>query len=178
MNKKDFLKAALWSAVMIAIQVIVDVVRHTEINWVEVLIGGGIVFLICIGSKKNPTIEKKNPQKTNKVSCIVDHNISPDTDTVKINSTGNKSDADMNDLRFYAYNRIAVFSLVIGVGCVIYGRMAQEGNVFWLYLAGVICMVQSAVFFALYTKKRDEFVKKEREHRTGKKTEMNDTKNI
>ena len=56
--------------------------------------------------------------------------------------------------------------------------MAQEGNVFWLYLAGVICMVQSAVFFALYTKKRDEFVKKEREHRTGKKTEMNDTKNI
>lgn len=162
MNKKDFLKAALWSAAMIAIQVIVDVVRHTEINWIEVLIGGGIVFLICIGSKKNPTIERKNPQKTNKVSYIDDHNISPDT--FKSNSTRNKAEADMNDLRFYAYNRIAIFSLVIGAGCIIYGRMVQEGNVFWLYLAGVICMIQSAVFFALYAKKREEFVKKASKH--------------
>ena len=162
MNKKDFLKAALWSTAMIAIQVIVDVVRHIEINWIEVLIGGGIVFLICIGSKKNPTIERKNPQKTNKVPYMDDHNISPDT--VKSNSAGNQAEADMNDLRFYAYNRIAIFSLVIGAGCIIYGRTVQEGNVFWLYLAGVICMIQSAVFFALDGKKRDEFVKKESKH--------------
>lgn len=168
MNKKDFLKAALWSTIMIAIQVIVDVVRHTEINWIEVLIGGGIVFLICIGSKKNPTIERRNSQKTNKVPYVDNRNISPNRDTVKSNSVGNMVDADVNDLRFYAYNRIAVFSLVIGVGCIIYGRMAQEGNVFWLYLAGVICMVQSVVFFALYAKKRDEFVKKESGYRAGK----------
>lgn len=160
MKKKDFLKAVLWSAVMIVIQVVVDVVRHTEINWIEVLIGSGIVFLICIGSKKNPTIERKNPEKTNKVPNIVNNNISPEADVVRNNSAGNKVDANMNDLRFYAYNRIAIFSLVVGAGCIIYGRMGHEGNVFWLYLAGIICLVQAIIFFALYAKKRDEFVKK------------------
>lgn len=156
MKKTDFLKAALWGAVMMAIQVVVDMVRHTDINWIEVLIGSGIVFLICIGSKENPTIERKNPERTNRVN----HKISPDDEIVSNSSAGNCADANINDLRFYAYNRIAIFSFVVGVGCIVYGRMMQKGNVFWLYLAGMICLVQAIIFFALYAKKRDEFAKK------------------
>lgn len=169
MKKKDFLKAVLWSVVMLGIQVIVDVVRHTEINWIEVLIGCGIVFLICIGSKKNPTVERKNPERTNKIPEIANRNISPD-DAVRNNSADNKVDTKMNDLQFYAYNRIAIFSLVVGSGCIIYGQMAHEGNIFWLYLVGSVCLVQAIIFFALYTKKREEFVKKESGYRSGKES--------
>lgn len=174
MKKKNILNAVLWGALMIVIQVVVDVVRDTAINWIEVLIGGGIVFLICIGSKKNPTIERKKPEKTNKVPNIVNQDITLDVDEVKNNSVGNNVDANMNDLRFYAYNRIAIFSLVIGAGCIIYGCMGHPGNVFWLYLVGIICLVQTIIFFIFYAKKRDEFVKKESINRE----EKNKTKSV
>lgn len=162
MKKKDILNAIFWSALMIVIQVVVDVVRHTAMNWIEVLIGGGIVFLICIGSKKNPTIERKKTEKTNKMPNIVSQNIAPKVDEVKKNSIDNNVAVNMNDLRFYAYNRIAIFSLVVGAGCIIYGNMGHTGNVFWLYLVGIICLIQTIIFFVLYAKKRDEFVKRNR----------------
>ena len=165
MKKKNLLSALFWSAIMIVVQVAVDLVRHTPINWIEVLIGAAIIFVICIGSKKNPMVEKRIPEPKNKVPNTED-NISVKAETSKnnnVNQNRNSMDANMGDLRFYAYNRIAIISLVIAIGCIVYGQMAHVGSVFWLYLVGIVCLIQAIVFFILYAKKRDEFVKKEQQ---------------
>lgn len=168
MEKKKVLNALLWSALMVVVQVVVDVVRHTAINWIEVLIGAAIVFLICIGSKKNPTIERKNPEK-----AVKGPNNNMNTNAAKNDDAAKKADSNMNanmgDLRFYTYNRIALIGVAAGAGCLLYARMAHEGTVFWLYVVSAACFIQAIVFFILYAKKREEFVQKESESRAKKK---------
>lgn len=173
MKKKNFLNAAFWTVIMIVLQVVVDLVRHTAINWIEVLIGGAIVFFICIGAKPNPVVVKKNKDSKTKTpeNASQNKNISPDGNVAK-NDSGNNANnmnVNMNDLRFYAYNRIAMFSLAIGVGCIVYGYIKHVENAFWLYLVGGVCLVQAIVFFVLYAKKREEFVAKEKNNKVGKK---------
>ena len=110
-------------------------------------------------------MERKNPQKS--------ENLSNSADNIPVNANKrdaavNSMDANMGDLRFYAYNRIAIIGLVTGVGCIAYARIAATGNVFWLYAVAAFCFIQAIVFFVLYTKKRDEFVKSEKEQKKRK----------
>lgn len=167
MKKKNVLRAVIFSAIMIVAQVGVDLMRHTAINWIEVLVGAGIVFLISIGSKS--TIEIAPSKKGKEQSAKAEENAASGNNMDKnanvskdngMNKDANEMSADMNDLRFYAYNRIAIISLCIGVGCILYGSMGQVVNSFWLYLVGGFSLVQAIVFFVLYLKKRNEFVEK------------------
>ena len=158
MNKKKILNATLWSIVMIVVQVVVDIVRHTPINWIEVLVGAAIVFLICIGSKGSidtSVIKKKGKagKENSTQSNITDKDINTDKNV-------NEMAANMNDLRFYTYNRIAVVSLIIGVGCIAYGYIRDVENVFWLNMVGILCFIEGSIFLGLYVKKRNEFVEK------------------
>ena len=157
MKKKKYLRAGLFSIIMVVLQVAVDIMRHTAINWVEVLVGAGIVFVISIGSKSS--IEVKNKKQKNQADKNKTQN-NKEISNSSANKNRNEKGSEINDLSFYSYNRIAIVSMVIGIGCIVYGRMGEMENVFWLYMVSILCFVQAIVFFVLYSKKRREFIEK------------------
>ena len=163
---KKLVKSLMWAAIMIVVQVAVSLIQHVAINWIEVLVGAIIVFMISYGTKSGPIYVPEKKQKGKNVEKVENsNNVSKE---VRNNNATQKntSNLNMDDLRFYSYNRMAYLSIAMGIGAIVLGYMRST---FWFYIVGAYCFVQAIVFFVLYTQTRNEFVNKEKEQRTDKK---------
>ena len=128
------------------------------------LVGAVIVFLISYGTKSGPIyVPVKNAKgQNNETTEKEDKNAVSAKNIKNAGTSKNMMEANMSDLRFYSYNRIAITCLVVGIGCLIYGYV-KDG--FWFYVVGILSFVEAIVFFVLYNKKRNEFVEKEKQRK-------------